>query len=157
MPAWYDVYGPDLADKFDDMGIRTSEQQLRALIEREVKRDIPARRIVLAGFSQGGAMALHTGLRYPERLGGILALSAYLLLPDALSVEVQAANADVPIMMAHGTEDDIIPLPRGEMSRRALEKLGYRVDWRVYDMPHTLCPQEIQDIADWLSEVFSAE
>lgn len=156
MPAWYDVYGPDLADKFDDMGIRTSEHQLRALIEHEVKRGIPARRIVLAGFSQGGAMALHTGLRYPERLGGILALSTYLLLPDVLPVEAQAANADVPIMMAHGTEDDIIPLPRGEMSRRALEKLGYRIDWRVYQMPHTLCPQEIEDIADWLDEVFSS-
>ncbi len=156
MPAWYDVYGSDLADKFDNVGIRTSERQLQALIECEEERGISARRIVLAGFSQGGAMALHTGLRYPKRLAGILALSTYLLLPDTLEREAQPVNRDVPIMMTHGTEDDIIPLPRGEMSRRVLEKLGYRVDWRVYPMPHTLCPQEIEDIADWLGEVFSS-
>ncbi|MEO6697446.1 MAG: alpha/beta hydrolase-fold protein [Gammaproteobacteria bacterium] len=155
LPAWYDVYGPDLAGKFDEVGIRSSEQQLRALIGREVERGIPARRIVLAGFSQGGAMALHTGLRYPQRLGGILALSTYLLLPDTLQQEAQPANADVPIMMTHGTGDDIIPFPRGEMSRRSLEKLGYQIDWRVYQMPHTLCQQEIEDMAEWLDVVFN--
>ena len=147
MRAWYDVYGPDLTEKFDEAGIRTSEQQVRALIEREIQAGIPARRVVVMGFSQGGAMALHTGLRYPQRLGGILALSTYLLMPDKVREEAHPANADVPIMMTHGTQDDVIPLERGEAARAKLEELGYPVQWRIYPMPHTLCVPEIEDLA----------
>ena len=157
MRAWYDVYGPDLAEKFDEAGIRVSEQQVRALIEREVQRGVAAQRIVLMGFSQGGAMALQAGLRYPERLGGILALSIYLLLPDTLEREANPANADVPIMMTHGTLDDVIPLARGEAARARLRELGYQVQWRVYPMPHTLCAPEIEDMADWLRLILGEE
>lgn len=150
MRAWYDVYGPDLTGKFDEAGIRASERQVRALIEREVQRGVAARRIVLMGFSQGGAMALHNGLRYPQRLAGVMALSTYLLLPDTLRAEAHPANADVPVMMAHGTADEVIPLARGEAAREKLEQSGYQVHWRVYPMPHTLCAPEIEDMADWL-------
>lgn len=153
MRAWYDVYGPDLAEKFDEAGIRTSERQVRALIEREIQAGIAARCVVVMGFSQGGAMALHAGLRYPERLGGILALSTYLLLPDKVREEAHPANADVPIMMTHGTQDDVIPLERGEAARAKLQELGYRVQWRVYPMPHTLCVPEIEDMANWLRAI----
>ena len=157
MRAWYDVYGPDLTEKFDEVGIRTSERQVRALIEREIQAGIVARRIVVMGFSQGGAMALHTGLRYPQRLGGILALSTYLLMPDKVREEAHPANADVPIMMTHGTQDDVIPLERGEAARAKLEELGYPVQWRIYPMPHTLCVPEIEDMADWLRNVFGGQ
>ncbi len=153
MRAWYDVYGPDLAERFDEAGIRASERQVRALVEREIQAGIAARRIVVMGFSQGGAMALHAGLRYPERLGGIVALSTYLLMPDSVREEAHPANADVPIMMTHGTLDDVIPLARGEAARAKLQELGYQVQWRVYPMLHSLCAPEIEDLAEWLKNL----
>lgn len=153
MRAWYDVLGADFGTNQDETGIRESEQQLRALIRREVERGVPASRIVLAGFSQGGAIALHTGLRYPDRLGGIIALSSYLPLPEALPAEAHAANKDLPVMMAHGTEDTVIPFALGEASYRKLKSLDYPAAWRSYSMPHTLCAEEIEDIAQWLRGV----
>ncbi len=153
MRAWYDVSGADFGTGQDEAGIRESEQQLRALIRREEEHGVPARRMVLAGFSQGGAIALHTGLRYPERLAGIVDLSGYLPLAETLPAEAHPANKWLPIMMAHGTEDTVIPLALGELSCRILEARSYPVIWRTYPMPHTLCAEEIEDISVWLREV----
>ena len=153
MRAWYDILDLEHRRQEDEEGVRQSEVAVQALIRREVGRGIPPERIVLAGFSQGGAMALHTGLRYPERLAGIISLSAYLPLRDTVENEVSAANADVPIFMAHGVQDPLIPLAAATASRDGLESLGYRVTWRDYSMPHSVCPDEIRDISGWLAEV----
>ncbi len=150
MRAWYDVLGADFGAGQDEAGIRESEQQLRALIRREVERGMPASRIVLAGFSQGGAIALHTALRYPERLAGTVALSGYLPLMETLPAEAHLANKDMPILLAHGTGDAVIPLALGEASCRRLKALGFPVTWRSYPMPHTLCAAEIEDAKGWL-------
>jgi phospholipase/carboxylesterase len=150
MPAWYDIAGVDFRQAEDARGIRTSSRRLAALIEREIARGIPPERIVLAGFSQGGAIALHTGLRYPERLAGILALSTYLPLAQDLPDERAAANAGIPIMQAHGEQDTVVPLALAVASRDRLQALGYRVDWHTYHMPHAVSPAEIEDIRDWL-------
>jgi phospholipase/carboxylesterase len=150
MRAWYDILAPDLLQGEDSLGIRESEQQLRALIAREVGNGIPAEHIVLAGFSQGGSIALQTGLRYPQRLAGILALSTYIPLAATLAAERAAANAAVPIMMAHGLRDPVVPLALAEQSRDQLLELGYAVDWHSYPMAHAVCPAEIADIRDWL-------
>jgi len=152
MRAWYDVLSPDFSIAEDARGIRQSEQQLLALIDNEVANGIPAERIVLAGFSQGGAMVLHTGVRYHQQLAGILALSCYLPLADSLARESSAANRPVPIMMAHGVADPLIPLPLAQQSRDQLRQLGYLVDWYTYPMPHAVYPQEIRDIRDWLAK-----
>ncbi len=156
MRAWYDIVGADITHEQDSVGVRESEQQIGALIQRELKNGISADRIVLAGFSQGGAMALHTGLRYPQRLAGIVALSCYLPLAASVKAEVNGANSQTPIMLLHGTEDDIVPLAAGERSRRLLTSLGYSVTWRTYGMAHTLCVDEIQDIAGWLKDILQA-
>lgn len=153
MRAWYDIVSRDILQGEDAAGIRVSEQQVRALIRRELEHGVAAERIVLAGFSQGGAIALHTGLRYPQRLAGILALSTYLPLATSIREEAASANAETPILMAHGTEDDVVPCPAGEKSQRLLTSLGYDVLWRSYPMPHTLCAAEIADVAAWLGEV----
>ena len=149
MRAWYDIYrlggGPE-----DEAGIRASEGFLKELVKSEQKRGVPAEKIVIAGFSQGGAIALQTALRYPERLAGVLALSTYLPLASLLEKEGSEKNRDVPIFMAHGTYDDVIPLPRADDSRRLLEKLGYQVEWHSYPMPHSVCPPEIDDISAFL-------
>jgi phospholipase/carboxylesterase len=154
MRAWYDVLSPDFGYAEDSRGIRQSEQQLLALIEREVANGIPPGRIVLAGFSQGGAMALHTGVRYPRPFAGILALSCYLPLAESLARERCAASRAVPIMMAHGVNDPLIPLSLAEQSRDRLRQLGYAVDWHTYPMPHAVYPQEIRDIRQWLEQRF---
>ncbi len=153
MRAWYDVSGTDFGSGQDETGIRESEQQLHALIRREEERGVPAQRVVLAGFSQGGAIALHTGLRYPERLAGIVALSSYLPLAETLQAEAHPANKALPILMAHGTEDTVIPLALGELSCQRLKVQDYPVTWRGYLMAHTLCTEEIEDIAQWLRGV----
>jgi len=153
MPAWYDIRGPDFGHGEDADGIHASARRLEALIERETARGISTDRIVLAGFSQGGAIVLHTGLRHAERLGGILALSTYLPLADTLPGERSAANADIPIMLAHGEQDPLIPLALASASRDRLLALGYRVDWRTYPMPHAVCPAEVGDIREWLHGV----
>jgi phospholipase/carboxylesterase len=150
MPAWYDIQSTDFRHGEDNAGIETSAEQLRALIRREIDSGIPARRIVLAGFSQGGAIVLHTGLRYPQSLAGILALSTYLPLADTLATQASAANRAVPVMLAHGTQDPVVPLMLALQSRDRLAALGYPVDWRSYDMPHAVCPEEVTDIQSWL-------
>jgi phospholipase/carboxylesterase len=153
MPAWYDILGPNLVSQQDAAGIQASERAIVALIAHEVARGIPAERIVLAGFSQGCAMALHTGLRLPQRLAGIMALSGYLPLADRLAAERHVANAQTPVFMAHGTQDPVVVLARGEASRDALAALGQPVQWHSYPMPHSLHPREIADISAFLAQV----
>ncbi len=155
MRAWYDVLTIDLPRREDPDGVYASERAIVQLLERERQRGIPADRIVLAGFSQGGAMALHTALRYPDRLAGILALSCYIPLADRLSAERRPANQPTPIFMAHGDYDAVIPMRYGQMGKELLEKLGYHVQWRDYGMGHEVCWEEIRDIADWLERVLA--
>ena len=153
MPAWYDILGANLVDRQDDRGIQKSEWAIAALIDNEVARGIPYERIVLAGFSQGCAMALHTGLRLPHRLAGIMALSGYLPLADRFPSERHAANATTPVFMAHGVQDPVVILKRGEDSRDALAQLGHPVEWHTYPMPHSVHPREIADISVFLTRV----
>ena len=155
MRAWYDVRDDGGERREDEAGLRESERAIERLIEREKARGVPAARIVLAGFSQGGAMAFQTGLRHRERLAGIMALSCFLPLPESLAGDASVANRDVPIFMAHGSGDTLIPLARGRRSRDTLAGLGYRIDWREYRMAHAVCPEEIRDIRTWLSTVLT--
>ncbi|WP_333840018.1 alpha/beta hydrolase [Pelomicrobium sp.] len=150
MRAWYDVLSPGFTQREDASGIRASQQAIDALIAREASRGIDPAHIVLGGFSQGGAMALHTGLRHGLRLGGIVALSTYLPLAESLPVEASPANARVPIFMAHGSHDPLIPLSLAVGSRERLVAMGYSVEWRVYPMQHSVCMEEIADIGAWL-------
>jgi phospholipase/carboxylesterase len=154
MRAWYDIKGLAASGSEDEAGIRESAALVRQYIEREVKDGIPAQRIVVAGFSQGGAIALHTGLRYPQRLAGILALSTYLPLQASVAQEA-CARRDLPILMCHGAYDGVLPQTLAEMSRELLVGLGYAVQWRSYPMEHQVCPQEIVDIGSWLGDSLS--
>lgn len=156
MPAWYDVRHLDLRQAEDEAGIRASQQGIEALIRQENARGIPAARIVLAGFSQGGAIALHTALRHEAPLAGVLALSTYLPLPHTLKAEASPANSDMPILMAHGTEDSVIPIEQGIASRNWLKEHGHAVKWLEYPMTHSVCPEEITDIGQWLTRVLTA-
>jgi phospholipase/carboxylesterase len=152
MRAWYDI--TDGANRREDeRGVRASQVLIEALIGREKERGTKAGRLVLAGFSQGGAIALHTGLRHPERIAGIMALSTYVPVGEKLSAEASTANRDVPIFMGHGSDDPIIPLVRAEQSRNLLKSLGYPAEWHKYAMPHTVCPEELADIGTWLGKV----
>ena len=150
MRAWYDIKALNPAGRDDETGIRESAQRLQAYITRERVQGIKAERIVLAGFSQGGAMALYTGLRHDEPLAGILALSTYLPLRGQLAAEASVANRRVPILMCHGQRDPVVSLAFGQESRDVLQAAGYAVDWREYPMEHSLCPPEVADIAAWL-------
>ena len=152
MRAWYDIYGFDLVSRQDEAGTRASIAQVEALIAREQERGVPSERILLAGFSQGGAIALAAGLRHPRKLAGIIALSTYLPIADSLAAERSAANAATPIFWGHGTVDPVVILQRGLDSRAALEALGYRVAWHTYLMPHAVCPEEIADLRHWIGE-----
>jgi phospholipase/carboxylesterase len=152
MRAWYDVIAAGGNRREVEGGVRESQRRIEALIDRERGRGVPDQAIVLAGFSQGGAMALHTGLRHPQRLAGIMALSCSLPLADAVATEASAANRETPIFMAHGTHDPMIPLARGHQARDVLNTLGYRTAWHEYPMPHSVCAKEITDIAAWLVE-----
>ena len=152
MPAWYDIRCMDFLDRQDEAGIRQSEQQLLALIDRENQHGVKTENIVLAGFSQGGAIVLHTGLRYPQRLAGIMALSTYLPLDQSVADERHAANHSTPIFMGHGSHDQVVPLALAEMSRDYLLELGYRVEWHRYFMEHSVHPDEIADISAWLQK-----
>jgi len=149
MRAWYDILqfggGPE-----DDAGIRASQRMMEQLIKQQ---PVPVNRVVMAGFSQGGAIALQTALRYPERLAGVLALSAYLPQAASLQSERSPANQGIPIFMAHGRYDDIIPPRRAEESRKLLEAAGYPVEWHEYPMPHSVCAEEIADIAAFLARI----
>lgn len=157
MRAWYDIVSPDFSQKREDpQGVRESALQIEALIARENARGIPCERIVLAGFSQGGAIALHTGLRHAQRLAGILALSTYVPLADTLAAEAHAANRDVPIFMAHGHGDTVIPYEFGQRSGELLQAQGYRLGWHPYFAEHTVCMEELCDIDRWLHEVLAA-
>ena len=156
MRAWYDIRDDAGTRREDPAGVRASQKAIEALIEREKTRGVSAGSIVLAGFSQGGAMALHTGLRYGERLAGILALSCSLPLADTLAAEAAPANRDVPIFMAHGTHDPMIPMARAMRAREILSGLGYRVEWHEYPMPHAVCAEEIRDISAWLGVFLTA-
>ncbi len=155
MRAWYDVSNDGGTRREDEAGVRASQRSIEALVEREKTRGVGADRIVLAGFSQGGAMALQTGLRHPERLAGLIVLSSFLPLPSALAAEVSPANRDVPIFMAHGTHDTMIPLSRGQDSRDRLLELGYPVQWHEYPMPHAVSGEEIADLSAWLRGVLA--
>jgi phospholipase/carboxylesterase len=143
MPAWYDIKTPEIHQQPDEAGIRRSQMAIDKLIQHERERGIPPENILLAGFSQGGAIALHTGLRYPEPLAGILALSTYLPLEKTIEHERSMANQNIPIMMTHGLWDDIIPITTAEHSKQLMMRMGYAVRWQTYPMPHTVCDDEI--------------
>lgn len=151
MPGWYDIYGMDLTAQQDAQGIRDSEKILCNYIAQEIERGISTKRIILAGFSQGGAIALHTGLRYPHPLGGIMALSTYLPLADTVENEIHTANQKMPIFMAHGQMDPVIAVKHGKNSATQLETLGYQVQWHSYNMEHNVNFEEIVDIGHWLN------
>lgn len=150
MRAWYDVRMVDLRKHEDQAGIESSSQILEQFISVEKQAGIPAGRIILAGFSQGGVIALHTGLRYPESLAGIMALSTYLALPETLSREVSTANRQTAIFMAHGTQDPVIPIQQGRHSAEQLIAAGYHVDWHEYPMQHAVSLEEITAISHWI-------
>lgn len=156
MRAWYDVFNDSGVRREDEAGVRASQAMVEAMIAREKSRGIAAPKLVLAGFSQGGAMALQTGLRQPERLAGIMALSCFLPLAHTLTGEASAANRDVPIFMAHGTQDPLISMTRAQQGHDALVALGYRVEWHEYAMPHAVCAEEIDDISEWLGRVLGS-
>ena len=152
MRAWYDITDGAIRRE-DESGVRASQTLIEALIAREKERGTAANRLVLAGFSQGGAIALQTGLRHSERVAGIMALSTYLPIADKFAAEASEANRDAPIFMAHGSHDPIIPLARAEQSRGLLQSLVYNVEWREYPMQHSVCPEEVSDIGAWLGKV----
>lgn len=159
MRAWYDILTLDRGGPQDETGIRQSGRLLELLIEREHGRGIPHEKIVLAGFSQGGAIALHTALRYPQRLAGLMALSTYLPLSASFGTEVAdntaAQSQDLPIFMAHGSVDPMLPMALGQESHETLETAGYAVEWHDYPMAHAVCAEEIADIRNWLLSVYS--
>jgi phospholipase/carboxylesterase len=157
MPAWYDLYAPSESKPEDLAGITRSEGYLNSLIDNEIKRGIASDKIVLAGFSQGGAIALHTATRYPKKLAGVLALSTYLPLNSTLAKQAHAANLATPIFMAHGRTDDIISLDRALASRLCLEETGFAVQWHEYPMAHSVCAEEINDIRLFLTELFQQD
>ena len=153
MRSWYDIVATDLTRREDEGGLRASQLQVEALIAREKARGIPASRIILAGFSQGCAMTLQTGLRHPEKLAGMLCLSGYLPLSGVAGAERSEASLGTPIFMAHGVQDPVVPFARAEESRKVVEALGYQVEWHAYPMQHTLCLEEVQDISTWIRKV----
>jgi len=152
MPSWYDI---DLTQRQreDETGLRASQALIEALIAREKARGIPANRIVLAGFSQGGVMTLQTGLRHPEKLGGLMCLSCYLPLAGKVAAERNPDSIDMPIFMAHGRFDQVIPVGWGQQTRDTLASLGYQVQWHEYAMEHSSCPEEFQDMVAWLKKI----
>jgi phospholipase/carboxylesterase len=156
MRAWYDISFDGQRIQQNEAHIRASEQTLRELIAREHERGIASRRIVLAGFSQGAAIALHTGLRYPEPLAGIMALSMPLPLAERIPAELHTANARAPVFLAHGTQDRVVPYSVGETAHRLLGQIGVPVEWHSYSMEHSVSLEEIADISVWLGRVLSA-
>ncbi|WP_075793367.1 alpha/beta hydrolase [Massilia putida] len=155
MRAWYDITGAELTRREDEGGLRASQKDIEAFIEREKARGIPASRIILAGFSQGCAMTIQTGLRHPERLAGLLCLSGYVPLSAKLATERTEASQSTPIFMAHGRYDNVVPFNRAEASRDLLVSLGYQLEWHEYAMQHTLCLEEVEHMSAWLKKVLS--
>jgi phospholipase/carboxylesterase len=155
MRAWYDISNADLVRREDEGGLRRSQLQIEALIDREKARGIKADRIVLAGFSQGCAMALQTGLRHPEKLAGLMCLSGYVPLSTTIAHERSEASIDTPIFMVHGRSDGVIPIARAEQSRDLLKSFGYQVEWHDYPMQHSLCQEEVDHIGAWLKKVLA--
>jgi phospholipase/carboxylesterase len=156
MPAWYDLLGANLTAREDEAGLRKSQAAIEAVLAREKARGIAAHRIVIAGFSQGCAMALLTGLRHAEPLAGIVGLSGYLPLAAKTAAEQHAANAKTPVFLGHGNHDDIVPVAAAHSTRDALLALGHPVDWNGYDMPHSVCMEEIGDLNRWLLGVLAS-
>jgi phospholipase/carboxylesterase len=152
MPAWYDIVGLTANARQDTTGIRVTQLEIEKLIEQQKQLGIPAKNIFLAGFSQGGAIALHTGLRTPEPLGGIIALSTYLPLAQTLSAEKGAGAKATPIFMAHGRDDSVVPYPWGKFSADLLTQSGFQLEWHEYAMPHTVNNEEMRDLQAWLSK-----
>jgi len=155
MRAWYDILGADIAKREDEAGLRKSQGAVERLIARETARGTPANRIILAGFSQGCAMTLQTGLRHPEPLAGLLCLSGYVPLHEVIAAERHPANQHTPIFMAHGRADPVIPVQRAEQSRDLLTSLGYSIEWHEYMMQHSVCAEELDDIGAWLKRVLA--
>ena len=155
MRAWYDILGADLTRREDEAGLRASQASVAELIAAQNARGIPTERIMLAGFSQGCAMTLQTGLRHPQKLAGLMCLSGYLPLAAMLDAERSPANQATPIFMAHGRSDPVVPMARAVASRELLEECGYAVEWHDYPMPHSVCPQEIIDIGAWMRRVLA--
>lgn len=153
MRAWYDITAMDLSAAVDADGINRSSRHLEHLVGAAVDSGFPPERIFLAGFSQGGVIALHTGLQYPDRLAGVIALSTYIALPGAVQQSASDANRTLPIFMAHGRYDPVIPCSLGERSRDFLAREGYPVQWHEYPMEHSVYPDEIRDLAEWLNEL----
>jgi phospholipase/carboxylesterase len=156
MRAWYDIIGIDRRSAEDFDGIKASADAVAQLIKAEHQRGVPAERIAIAGFSQGGAMALHIGTRYPEKLAGVIALSSYLPQARELATARSPANQATPIFMAHGYQDPVVPYPLGDESRQLLQAAGYSVEWHAYPMPHSLCEPEVADIRAWLKRITTA-
>jgi len=153
MRAWYDIQHTDFTKQEDETGLHGSQHAILALIERENQRGIPSKRIVLAGFSQGAVMALQVGLRHPDKLAGIMALSGYLPLAHKVKQEAHAANQTTPIFMAHGSHDNIVPVNLAHTSLQLLRKYNYSVTWHEYPMSHAVCDQELADISCWLKNI----
>jgi len=150
MRSWYDIVGTQIDRQEDEVGLRKSAERVSALIAREIERGIPAHRIVLMGFSQGCAMTLLTGLRYPERLAGLVALSGYLPLAATTAAERTDANALTPIFMGHGRSDGVVPMARAQVAQSTLNQLGYDIEWHDYPMAHSVCAEEVADLNRWL-------
>lgn len=155
MRAWYDISGGPRGVVEDEAGIRESENVVRGYIERELASGIPSKRIVIAGFSQGGAIALQTGLRYPQPLAGVMALSTYLPLRNSLAAEASQANRSLPILICHGTHDGVLPVSLGSSTRDLLTGMGYDVEWHSYPMEHSVCMEEIAHISGWIQSRLS--
>lgn len=153
MPAWFDLYSFDFDAPEDEAGLARSRAAIEQLIAREESRGIPSNRIVLAGFSQGGAVAVHTAIRFPKPLAGAMLLSTWLPMARTLAAEASPANRGAPIFIAHGRQDDMVPIAYAEASRDALRLAGHAVEWREYDLPHAVSSDEIDDIGDWLRRI----
>jgi len=152
MKAWYDIKSMDLHNRADMEGVLESEASIHALIEEQISSGIPAEKIILAGFSQGGVISLFTGLRYSQKLAGIMALSCYLPNADKLPDNLHAANKTTPILQNHGEQDEVVLISAGKMANKLLQENNYDVKWQSYNMPHSVLPEQIQDIAQWISK-----
>ncbi|GHD69197.1 carboxylesterase [Luteimonas padinae] len=156
MRAWYDIVDIDLANRADESGVSQSVEQVEALVAREVERGVPRSRIILAGFSQGGAVTLAAGLRSADPLGGLVALSTYVPAAPKARAALAVGAERQPVFMAHGSQDPVVPFQAGQQSAALLRELGFEVEWHAYPMPHSVCAEEIRDLGDWLAKRFDA-